>query len=116
MCRAWEPTPTPASLDRRAPTRPVLWGTRAGSAVRDREGYFAHSGSPRPGPVRPHQYGDTDAAGLRRACSADVEVLLGVVAVMADVEDLVVGQPTDGSLGVGLLGDMHPQGGAACRA
>jgi hypothetical protein len=32
---------------------------------------------------------------------------------MADVEDLVVGQPTDGSLGVGLLGDMHPQGGAA---
>ena len=28
MCRAWEPTPTPASLDRRAATRPVLWGSR----------------------------------------------------------------------------------------
>ena len=64
MCRAWEPTPTPASLDRRAPTRPVLWGTRAGSAVRDRERYFTHSGSPRPGPVRPHQYG---AYGCGRA-------------------------------------------------
>ena len=58
--------------------------------------------------------GDTDAAGLLRlAWSADVEVLQGVVAVVADVEDLVVGQPTDGSLGVSLLGDMHPQGGAA---
>jgi hypothetical protein len=42
-----------------------------------------------------------------------VDVLLAVVAVVADVEDLVVGQAADGSLGVGLLGDMHPQGGVA---
>ena len=67
------------------------------------------------GPSGRTSTGHTDAAGLRRACSADVEVLLGVVAVMAEVEDMVVGQPTDGSLGVGLLGNMHPQGGAACR-
>jgi hypothetical protein len=42
-----------------------------------------------------------------------VEVVLAVVAVVADVEDLVVGQAADGFLGVGLVGDMHPQGGVA---
>src|SRR6266508_4585847 len=67
------------------------------------------------GPSRRHQYGGT---GVRRgcccrACSAEVDVLLAVVAVVADVEDLVVGQAADGTLGVGLLRDMHPQGGAA---
>jgi len=42
-----------------------------------------------------------------------VEVVLAVVAVVADVEDLVVGQGADGSLGAGLIRDMDPQGGAA---
>src|SRR5215211_199853 len=45
--------------------------------------------------------------------SADVEVLLAVVAVVAEVEDLVVDQPADGPLSVGLVGDMHPARGAA---
>ena len=45
--------------------------------------------------------------------SADVDVVLAVVAVVAEVEDLVVGQAADGSLGVGLLGNMHPQRRAA---
>jgi hypothetical protein len=35
------------------------------------------------------------------------------VAVVADVEDWVVGQTTHGSLGVGVVGDVDPQGGAA---
>jgi hypothetical protein len=35
-----------------------------------------------------------------------VEVLLAVVAVVAEVEDLVVGQAADGTIGVVVLGDM----------
>jgi hypothetical protein len=42
-----------------------------------------------------------------------VDVLLAVVAVVAEVEDLVVGQGPHRPLGVGLLGDMHPQRRAA---
>jgi hypothetical protein len=45
--------------------------------------------------------------------SADVDVLLAAVAVVAEVEDRMVGQDADGPLGVGVLGDMHPQRGAA---
>jgi hypothetical protein len=45
--------------------------------------------------------------------SADVDVLLAVAAVVADVEDLVVGQTADGSLGVGLVRNLDPQGGVA---
>jgi hypothetical protein len=45
--------------------------------------------------------------------SAHVEVVLAVVAVVADVEDLVVGQDTHGPLGVGVVGDVHPERGAA---
>jgi hypothetical protein len=45
--------------------------------------------------------------------SAHVEVLLAAVAVVAEVEDLVVGQGSHGPFGVGLLRDMHPQRGAA---
>jgi hypothetical protein len=37
-----------------------------------------------------------------------VEVLLAVVAVVAEVEDLVVGQTADGTLGVSVVGNMHP--------
>jgi hypothetical protein len=49
----------------------------------------------------------------RNRASADVEVVLAVVAVVADVEDLVVGQPADGPIGVGLVRDVHPQRSAA---
>jgi hypothetical protein len=42
-----------------------------------------------------------------------VEVLLAVVAVVAEVEDLVVGQAAHGPVRVGLVGDVDPQGGAA---
>jgi hypothetical protein len=50
----------------------------------------------------------------RGRASADAEVVLAAVAVVADVEDLVVGQAADGSLGV--VGDMHPRGGGAVAA
>ena len=45
--------------------------------------------------------------------SADVEILLAAVAVVAEVEDLVIGQDTHSPLGVGVVGDMDPQGRAA---
>jgi hypothetical protein len=45
--------------------------------------------------------------------SADVDVVLAVVAVVTDVEDLMVGQGSHGSLGVGLIRDMHPERGVA---
>jgi hypothetical protein len=40
--------------------------------------------------------------------SADVDVILAVLAVVADVEDLVVGQGSHGPLGVGLFRNMDP--------
>jgi len=39
--------------------------------------------------------------------------LLSVVAVVAEVEDLVVGQDSHGPFGVGVVGNMDPEGGAA---
>jgi hypothetical protein len=42
-----------------------------------------------------------------------VEVFLPVLAVVAQVQDRVVGQQAHGPLGVGVVGDMDPQGGAA---
>jgi hypothetical protein len=62
------------------------------------------------GTIRPHQLWGMAAAALLLAAraSADVDVLLTVVAVMAEVEDLMVGQTADGSIGVVVLGDMHP--------
>jgi hypothetical protein len=88
MCRAWKPTPPSGRAGSRAVTPPELCGS--GSAVRDREGFLA-----------------------QRRASADVEVLLAAVAVVAEVEDLVVGQTADSPTGVGVLGDMDPQCGAA---
>ena len=51
--------------------------------------------------------------GCSGRASADVEVLLGVVAVVAEVEDLVVGQGADSPIGVVVVENMDPQGGAA---
>jgi hypothetical protein len=42
-----------------------------------------------------------------------VEVVLAAVAVVAEVEDRVVGQGSDGPFGVGVVGDVHPQRRAA---
>jgi hypothetical protein len=42
-----------------------------------------------------------------------VEVFLAVLAVVAQVQNRVVGQQAHGPLGVGVVGDMDPQGGAA---
>jgi hypothetical protein len=35
------------------------------------------------------------------------------LAVVAEVEDSVVGQQADGPFGVGVVGDMDPEGGVA---
>jgi hypothetical protein len=45
--------------------------------------------------------------------SAEVEVFLPVLAVVAKVDDRMVGQRAHGPLGVGVGGDMDPQGGTA---
>src|SRR5512132_3733523 len=45
--------------------------------------------------------------------SAHVEVLLAAMAVVAEVEDLVVGQSSYGPFGVGVVRDMDPQRRAA---
>jgi hypothetical protein len=50
---------------------------------------------------------------LARRASADVEVLLAVVAVVAEVEDLVLGQAAHGPISVGGVRDVDPQRGAA---
>src|SRR5215218_1106103 len=87
------------------PRGPGLSGS-PGAVVRDRAGFRAHSGGRgRAGRTRNRGW---RAAGLLLAgrASADVEVVLAVVAVVADVEDLVVGQTADDPLGVGLLEDM----------
>jgi hypothetical protein len=42
-----------------------------------------------------------------------MEVLLAVVAVVAEVEDLVVGQAPHSPIGVSVVGDVDPQRGAA---
>ena len=54
----------------------------------------------RAAPVR----GTRGAAGLLLGVLSGCGVLLGVVAIVADAEDPVVGQTADGSLGVSLLG------------
>jgi len=59
-----------------------------------------------------HVQGRAGVKALGRA-SADVEVLLAVVAVVAEMEDPVVGQATDGPIGVVVVRDMEPQCGAA---
>jgi hypothetical protein len=45
--------------------------------------------------------------------SADVEVFLPVVAVVADVQDLVVGKTAHDAVGVVPIGDVDPECGAA---
>jgi len=45
--------------------------------------------------------------------SADVDVLLPVVAVVADVQDVVVDEVADGALGIVPVRDADPQRGAA---
>jgi uncharacterized ferredoxin-like protein len=42
-----------------------------------------------------------------------VEVFLPILAVVAQVEDRMVSQQAHGPLGVGVVGDMDPEGGAA---
>jgi hypothetical protein len=71
---------------------------------------------------------DDDPNGLRRTpslgigvaagwllpgSSTHVEVVLAAVAVVAEVEDLMVGQAADGAIGVGPVGDVDPQRRAA---
>ena len=45
--------------------------------------------------------------------SADLDVFLTAVTVMAEMQDRVVGQSSHGPLGIGVRGDMHPERGAA---
>jgi hypothetical protein len=50
---------------------------------------------------------------LAARASADVEVVLAVVAVVAEVQDLVVGQAAHDWIGVALSGNADPECGAA---
>jgi hypothetical protein len=46
----------------------------------------------------------------------DVDVVLAAAAVVAEVEDLVVGQAPDRPIGVGIGGDVDPRAERPSRA
>jgi hypothetical protein len=48
--------------------------------------------------------------------SSDVDVVLAAVAVVAEVEDLAVGQAADRPIGVDIVGTVDPQRRTAWRA